>query len=56
MWVGFCTGCRQFFPIGPQAEAEIAEGTLDNGEGTTKGYCATVRQRVAMELALDIIE
>ncbi len=51
MWVGFCTGCRQFFPIGPQAEAIIGEG-----EGTTKGYCATVRKRVPMELALDIIE
>ena len=49
MWVGLCTGCGQFFPIGPQAEAIIAEG-----EGKTKGYCATVRQQVAMELALDI--
>jgi len=40
MWVALCSGCGQFFPIGPKAEAEIAEGTLDNGEGTTKGYCA----------------
>ena len=46
MWVALCSGCGQFFPIGPKAEAEIAEGTLGNGEGTTKGYCATVRQSV----------
>ena len=51
MWVALCSGCGQFFPIGPKAEAIIAEG-----EGTAKGYCATVRQRVPMELALDIIE
>ena len=41
-----CTGCGQVFPIGPQAEAIIAEG-----EGKVKGYCAIVRQRVAMELS-----
>ena len=51
MWVALCSGCGEYFPIGPQAEAIIAEG-----EGTTKGYCAIVRQRVAMELVLDIIE
>ena len=51
MWVALCSGCGQYFPIGPQAEAIIGEG-----EGTTKGYCAIVRQRVPLELALDIIE
>ena len=51
MWVGLCTGCGQYFPIGPQAEAIIAEG-----EGTAKGYCAAVQQRVSMELVLDINE
>jgi hypothetical protein len=51
MWVALCSGCGQFFLIGPKAEAIIAEG-----EGTTEGYCAIVRQRVPMELALDIIE
>ena len=51
MWVALCSGCGQFFPIGPKAEAIIEEG-----EGNTQGYCATVRQRVAMEIALDLSE
>ena len=51
MWEARCTGCGQYFPIGPQAEAIIAEG-----EGTTKGYCAIVRQRVPMELVLNFNE
>jgi len=46
MFKALCTGCGQVFPIGPQAEAIIAEG-----EGKVKGYCAIVRQRVAMELS-----
>ena len=46
MFKALCTGCGQTFPIGPQAEAVIAEG-----EGKAKGYCATVRQWVAMELS-----
>ncbi len=46
MYKALCTGCGQVFPIGPQAEAMIAEG-----EGKQKGYCAIVRQRVVMELS-----
>jgi len=46
MFKALCTGCGQVFPIGPQAEAEIAEG-----EGKLKGYCAIVRQRVIVELS-----
>ena len=43
MFQALCTGCDQNFTVGPQAEAIIAEG-----EGKVKGYCAIVRQRVAV--------
>jgi len=46
MFKALCTGCNQVFLIGPRAEAIIAEG-----QGNVKGYCATVRQRVAIELS-----
>ena len=36
-----CTGCRRIFPIGPQAEADIAEGR--------KGYCAIVQEWVILK-------
>jgi len=46
MLKAMCTGCGQPFLVGLQAEAMIAEG-----QGKTKGYCATVRSRVAIELS-----
>jgi len=41
-----CTGCDQNFPVGPQAEATIAEAK----NGIVQGYCANVRRKVSVTL------
>lgn len=46
MMQALCTGCDQNFPVGPKAEAIIAEAKA----GVVQGYCATVRRRVSVAL------
>ena len=46
MQQALCIGCDQNFPVGPKAEAIIAEAK----HGIVQGYCANVRRKVSVVL------